>query len=505
MANPQDLLDKLCAHERETALLSSIEGLVNWDERTKMPSQAGAYRAEQVAYLSGQIHRRRTDPQLGQWLNELADTDLASDPQSVSGTIIRQCRRSFDKQAKLSVKLVEELSRCSVLGQQAWVEARKKDDFAEFEPCLTRTYELKREQAEAYGYEDNIYDPLLDDFEPGESTEEVTRVLAALREDLVPLVAEIAERGKHPRPDLLKGPATAGNQEALGTRLATAIGFDFTRGRLDETAHPFCSEMGPHDCRITTHYNEQFFPSSTFSILHEAGHGLYQQGLPAEQFGLPTGSYVSLGIHESQSRLWENLVGRSKAFWSFFYPDLQKAFPQVVGDLSLDDFYFAINDVRGSLIRIESDEATYNLHIIIRFELEQALLSGDLAVKDVADVWRERYQQDLGISSPTDADGVLQDVHWSAGLVGYFPTYSLGNLYASQFYDAAREQLGDVEGQMEVGEFAPLRNWLTQNIHQQAQRFTPAELVEKVTGYPLSHEPLIRHVRAKYTPLYGLS
>ncbi|MEX0977907.1 MAG: carboxypeptidase M32 [Pirellulales bacterium] len=279
---------------------------------------------------------------------------------------------------------------------------------------------------------------------------------------------------------------------------------DFRRGRLDVTAHPFCTELGPNDCRITTRYDEHFFNGAFFGTLHEAGHGIYDQGLRTDWYGLPPGEYVSLGIHESQSRLWENLVGRSRAFWQHFFPALQQAFPAALSGVSLDGFYFAINDVRPSLVRVEADEATYNLHILVRFELEQALLKGDLPVSDLPGAWNEKYHQYLGIRPDSDSDGVLQDVHWSAGLVGYFPTYSLGNLYASQFFEQAEKDLGALAPQFARGEFAPLRRWLTENIHRHGRCFSAAELVQRITGKPLSHAPLIAHLRKKLGPLYGM-
>jgi carboxypeptidase Taq len=270
------------------------------------------------------------------------------------------------------------------------------------------------------------------------------------------------------------------------------------------TDHPFCTDIGPRDVRLTTRYDERFLPGALFSTLHEAGHGIYEQGLPADRYGLPTGQAVSLGIHESQSRMWENFVGRSRAFWEHFFPHAQAAFREALADVSLDDFYFAINDVRPSLIRTESDEVTYNLHILIRFELEQALLSGDLPVAELPAAWNAKYRDYLGIESPTESDGVLQDVHWSSGAFGYFPTYSLGNLYAAQFFEQAERDLGEPAAMFRRGEFLPLRDWLRQHIHLQGRRYPAAALAERVTGSPLSHDALLRHLRRKFTPLYSL-
>jgi carboxypeptidase Taq len=369
---------------------------------------------------------------------------------------------------------------------------------------LEKTFALKRREAEALGYEHSIYDPLLDDYEPGEKQNAVAGVLQSLREQLVPLVAELAASGKSPDISILSRNFPVAAQEKLGVLAAAAIGFDFQGGRLDVTDHPFCTEIGPADTRLTTRYDDHDFGNGFFSILHEAGHGIYEQGLPGAHYGLPTGEAVSLGIHESQSRMWENLVGRSRAFWEFLYPKAQSAFSSLK-DVSLDAFFFAVNDVRPSLIRTEADEATYNLHILIRFELETALLSDELAVADLPAAWNEKYRQYLGIAPPDDADGVLQDVHWSAGLVGYFPTYALGNLYAAQFFAAARRDLGNLDAQFQRGDFASLRSWLAKRIYQHGRRFSAAELVERVTGRPLSHDDLITHLRDKFGLLYGLT
>ncbi|MBW3596214.1 MAG: carboxypeptidase M32 [Planctomycetes bacterium] len=506
MTDPhQAMLDKICAHARETAILESAQQLLEWDERTYLPPEAGEYRAEQVAYLAGLIHQRHTDPRLGDWLAELAESPLAADPHSEAGCTIRQMRREYEKKTKLPESLVKELTRLSVRGQQVWVLARKNNDFAAFAPILTQTVSLKRQEADALGYEDCRYDALLDFYEPDEKTATIRRVLAALRDDLAPLVQAIADSGRTAPVSILERIYPVAAQEALGKEAAARIGFEFPRGRLDVTHHPFCTSLGPHDTRITTRYDERFFPSGFFSILHEAGHGVYDQGLPSEQFGLPPGRYVSLGIHESQSRMWENMVGRSRVFWEFLFPAAKQAFPDALDGVPLDQFYFAVNDVRPSLIRVEADEATYNLHIIIRFELEQDLLDDNLSVSDLPGAWSDKYRQYLGIEPPHDADGVLQDVHWSAGLMGYFPTYSLGNLYAAQLFRQADADLGGLEKKFARGEFLLLREWLRDKIHAHGQRYAAGELVERITGKPLDHKPLTDYLRDKLTPLYELA
>jgi len=502
--NTSAIFDELAAHARETAVLASIDSLLGWDERTYMPPGGGEHRAEQISLLAGLVHDRRTDPRLGEWLDQLAESGLAADPHSDAGATIRLMRRQYDRNTKLPKRLVEEMSRAEVKGQQAWDAARRAADFSKFLPALERIISLKKEQCEAWGYEDTRYDALLEDYEPFERTATIAPILEALRKDLVPLVVEIADSGRQAPLEIWQRifPVTA--QEELGRRAAEMIGFDFNAGRLDVAHHPFCATPGLGDCRLTTRYVERDFGMAFFSTLHEAGHGLYEQGLRADQFGLPPGTATSLGIHESQSRMWENQVGRSRAFWQYLLPEVKKLFPEALGDVSLDEFYFAANNVRPSLIRIEADEATYNLHIAIRFELEQAIFNDDLPAAELPAAWNERYEKYLGIRPGNDAEGVMQDIHWSAGLMGYFPTYSLGNLVSAQLYEQANAELGNLEEQFAAGEFAPLLEWLRMNVHQHGSCYSANELTDKITGRPLSHEPLIAYLRGKLAPLYEL-
>ncbi len=504
MTTSEETYTLLCSHVREATILASIQELLEWDERTKMPPAGGAYRADQAAYVAGLVHQKQTAPIMGEWLAELADGPLAADPTSDTGAVIKHLRHDYDKKTRLPQALVEELTRTGVQGQQIWAAARKANDFASFQPILEKMLGLKKQVAAALGFTVTPYDPLLDDYEPGETTANVARVLAELRDALVPLVQAIAESSFRPDASLLARNYPKLTQEVFGTQAAAKIGFDFQAGRLDVTDHPFCAGLGPGDVRLTTRYDEHAFSDGFFSILHEAGHGIYDQGLPQESFGLPTGDYVSLGIHESQSRMWENQVGRSRAFWEYFFPQAQQVFPQALGDVALADFYAAINASQPSLIRVEADEVTYNLHILIRFELEKALLEDELQVADLPTAWREKYRKYLGVVSPTDADGVLQDVHWSAGLFGYFPTYALGNLYAAQFFAQAKQDLGDLDAEFRRGEFNNLREWLRTNIHTHGKRYSAAQLAERITGKPLSHGPLIEQLTAKYGEIYGI-
>ena len=494
----------LCEHVRETGYLESTAALLEWDQQTKMPALASDYRSEQITHFAGLIHQRKIDPRVGEWLEHLADSPLAADPASDSGATIRILKREYEKRIKLPATLVMELARAASVGQTQWVEARRENDFKGFAPQLKKIFELKKSEAEAIGYAEVPYDALLDEYEPGARTSEVAGILEALRQELVPLVAQIKGSSYRAPVDILNRNFPIDQQRLLGRTASEAIGFDYRKGRLDVTHHPFCTEMGPKDCRITTRYDENFFSGSLFGTLHEAGHGIYEQGLRSEYYSLPPGKYCSLGIHESQSRLWENLVGRRLSFWQYFYPQAQGLFQEALGDVSLGEFYHAINHVEPSLIRVEADEATYNLHIIIRFELEQAIINGELDTDDLPDAWNEKYLRYLGIQASEDANGVLQDVHWSAGLVGYFPTYSLGNLYASQIFDAANAQLGDLDTMFQAGDFVPLKNWLNEKVHDVGQCLSGPQLGVQVTGIELSHEALMCHLREKLIPIYGL-
>ncbi len=496
---------ELIRRVREARLLGSCAELLGWDERTYMPPRGSTHRSEQMALLARLTHELATAPQLGELLAAVEGSSLVEDADAPEAANVREIRRAYDRAVKLPRELVEELARTTTQAQQIWQTARKNNDFASFEPWLAKIVRLKREEAAAVGYTDHPYDALLDEYEPGATTAEVTRVFAALRADLVPLVAAIAHSGRPAPHEILEREYPVDRQEAFGREAATAIGFDFSSGRLDVTTHPFCSGIGPGDCRLTTRYNLRHFNEAFFGVLHEAGHGIYDQGLDPEHFGTPVGSACSLGIHESQSRLWENQVGRGVHFWAHFFPRARQAFPAALGDVGLDDFVFAINDVRPSFIRVEADEATYNMHIILRFELEQALLSGDLAPADVPAAWNERFHELLGLTPPSDAQGCLQDIHWSGGGIGYFPTYTLGNLYAAQFMEQARQDLGDLDRAFRHGEFALLKGWLNEKIHRPGQRWRPAELCRRVTGRPLSHRPLLEYLRRKYGPLYRLA
>ena len=502
--NYQKTFDRFCLSTRETALLRSTFSLLGWDEQTGMPPAAADYRGEQMAYLAGIIHRRRTDSQLGDLLEQLAESPLCADPHSVQGTIIRESKRQFERHRKLPEALVMELTRTAVQGQHDWQQAREKNDFSIFMPSLTKLVALKQQEADAIGFSDCRYDALLDEYEPWETTARVKKILEGLREELVPLLQEIKNSGTTIETSCLNRHFPVEKQKRVGKEIAENIGFDFQQGRLDTTVHPFCTEIGPYDTRITTRYDENFLPTSLFGVLHESGHAIYEQGLCKEWYGLPAGETISLGIHESQSRIWENQIGRSRAFWTGYFPRLQSVFPEALRDISLESFYHAINTVTPSPIRVEADEITYNLHILIRFELEQLLLNDDVAIQDLPEAWNDKYESYLDIRPQTASEGVLQDIHWSGGAFGYFPTYALGNLYSAQFFAQCETDLGDLTTHVANGHFDPFREWLRENIHQHGQCYSAGELVVRVTGEPLTHRYLIDYLRTKASEIYGL-
>lgn len=498
------LFDKVVAHARETSLLQSTMALLEWDERTGLPNHAGNYRAEQITLLSGMIHRRRTDVEWGDQLQRLCESELVSESSTPRAATILRLKKDFDRNTRLPVELVEAISKATVLGQQTWEKARAADDWSQFEPYMANIFSLRKQEAELLSNGGPLYDALLDQYEEGASSQQLTHVFASLRDHLVPLVQALAEAPNRPDGKALTRPVAVSTQRKTSHWVAEKIGYDFDRGRLDETSHPFCTTLGPDDCRILTRYQENFFPSGFYGTLHEAGHGLYEQGLPPEWFGLPPGTYASLGVHESQSRMWENFVGRSREFWQWAFPHVSPMVGDAWSGLDPERLYRDTNFVQPSFIRVEADEVTYNLHILIRFEIEQELMSGSLSVADAPDAWNQRYQHYLGIRPTSHRDGILQDVHWSAGLVGYFPTYTLGNLYAAQLMEAASDALGDLPNMFARGEFQPLLHWLQQKIHTFGFCYHPGQLVEQACGRPLDAQPLVDYLRKKLEPIYGL-
>jgi carboxypeptidase Taq len=489
---------------REQSLLASCAELLAWDEDTYMPPGGVEHRAAQLALLAGLGHQRGTDPRLGDLLAEVEGSPLVADPESDAAANVRELRRLYDRQTRLPRALVEELARLTSLAEQVWAEARRTADFARFRPWLEAILLLKRREAESLALTPDRYDALLDGYEPGARADDLAVLFDALRGELLPLLNAIIYRGRRPATSVLRRAYPVERQRAFGAAAAAAVGFDFRRGRLDTTTHPFFSALGPGDCRLTTRFAPHVFADGFFAILHETGHGLYEQGLPAEHYGTPLGEVSSLALHESQARLWENAVGHSLAFWRHFFPAARAAFPGVLDDVSPEDFHFAVNAVEASLIRVGADEVTYNLHILIRWELERALLAGDLSAADLPGAWGEAYRHYLGVVPGDDAQGCLQDGHWAAGMFGYFPTYTLGNVFAAQLFARARQELGDPEAAFARGDFAGLLGWLREKVYRQGSRYPGPRLIERVTGAPPDHRPLVAELRRKYGELYAV-
>ncbi|HBE69272.1 MAG TPA: carboxypeptidase M32 [Planctomycetaceae bacterium] len=487
----------------ETSLLEAAAACLEWDERTGLPLAAGAYRAEQMTLLAGMVHERKTAKEFEQLLQDAGELSAATD-NSPTSAAVRRLLKEHDRNQKLPIELVKATSKATVLGQQAWEKARQADDWKLFEPHLKEIYNLRRQEAEILAGDGHLYDALLDQYEEGAKSEQLTQTFAALRDALVPLVNAMSQSSTRPDGQSFRIPIPVEYQRNVSHWVAAAVGYDFERGRLDETSHPFCTTLGPHDCRILTRYHEDYFATSFYGTLHEAGHGIYEQGLPTEWYGLAPGQAAGLGFHESQSRLWENFVGRSQEFWRWALHEVDQRIGGAWKGRTAETVYRDANLVQPSLIRVEADEVTYNLHIMIRFEIEQALLSGDLPISDAPDAWNSKYQEYLGITPPTHRDGILQDVHWSAGLVGYFPTYTLGNIFAAQLMESAADAIGDIPKLLERGEFQPLMTWLRKHVHEAGACYVSEDLVRRVTGKPTSSEPLIKYLKSKLSPIYDL-
>jgi carboxypeptidase Taq len=501
---PQAAYDELIARVKEGSLLASCIELLGWDELTYMPRAGAVHRGNQMALLTGLDHAKATDPRIGALLEELEGSDLIKDPLSPAAVNIREIRRVYDRMVRVPRPLMEELARVTTLAQQEWEEARRDADFGRFQPWLEKIVALKRQEADAVGYDTVAYDALLEDYEPGARSAEIVTLFEALGRDLAPLVQALAGARRKADVTILHREFPLDKQRTFGETVAAAVGFDFRGGRLDKTVHPFCSAIGPGDCRLTTRFYRRNFSEAFFGILHEVGHGLYEQGLDPEHCGTPMAEIPSLAMHESQARLWENTIGRSRPFWDHFYPLARELFHDALRDVALEDFHLAVNHVEPSFIRASADEITYNLHILVRFELERALVAGDLETADVPAAWNEAYQRYLGITPPDDAAGCLQDGHWGSGLIGYFPTYTLGNLIAAQLFARAVADLGDLSESFARGQFDVLLGWLRVNVHRQGQRYPTTRLVEQVTGSSLDHRPFVQAMRQKYGELYGI-
>ena len=484
--------------------LRAAEAVLSWDQETYMPPGAIEARAAQLTTLARVAHEEFVAEEIAALLEAAEAEAEGLDYDSDVASFVRVTRRDYDRAAKIPPDLVARLASAASLGQRAWQESREADDFARFQPHLTEILELTIEKAEVLGYGERIYDPLLDEFEPGMETSRIEAVFEGLREQLVSLVGELSGGGSDGaggETAFLEARYDDGAQWDFGLAVIGNFGFDFERGRQDRSAHPFTTSFSMTDVRLTTRIHEDFLPAGLFGTLHECGHGLYEQGVAVDLDRTPLAGGASLGVHESQSRLWEILVGRSRPFWEHYYDRLQQVFHEQLGAVSLDTFYRGINNVCPSLIRVEADEVTYNLHIMLRFELENALLEGRTTVADLPEAWNEGMERYLGIVPDNDADGVLQDIHWSMAAIGYFPTYALGNLMSAQIFARAEAELDDLPGQIAAGNFAELHDWLREHIYRHGRKFTAEELLDRIGCGRLSAEPWLDYIRDKYAEL----
>ncbi|NQT59499.1 MAG: carboxypeptidase M32 [Bacteroidetes bacterium] len=494
--------------DHELVLYQNITALLSWDQETNMPESGVEGRSEQMSLMQGVLHDKITSSEIGDLLNGLGASEQqpsgdASFTDQERG-LIREYFREYNREKKIPKKLVQEIAVVTSKAQPAWVEARKSQDFSIFQPHLEKIVALTRETTECLGYKDHPYDPLIDQYEPGMTTAEVARVFSGVKKDIVALLGKIAEKGQVDD-SFLYEPYDNKLQDDFGRKILTDMGFDFQRGILTESAHPFTTGVGKDDIRITTRYNEPLMSSSLFSTIHEGGHALYEMGAASPELkGTSLGTGISLAVHESQSRFWENIVARSDDFWTNYYSSLQGMFPVQLGSVSQNAFVRGINKVEPSMIRVNADEVTYSLHIILRFELETALVNGELEVKDLPEAWNEKMRQMLGIVPGNSAEGVLQDVHWSAGLIGYFPTYALGNLFSAQFLETLKQEIPNYLEYISSGNLLHLQKWLDEKIYRKGGIYTATEVLQQVTGKPLDPSHFSRYLEDKYTRIYDL-
>ena len=495
--------DELLERLKDIDLVNQIGGLLGWDQEVLMPPKAAKLRAEQLSWISRTGHEKLTDSRIGELLEILEQDDYLNEIQKGN---IRLARDSYNKATKLPTDFVAEMAMHKSKSQISWTEARAKNDFSIFRDDLAKMVEMSRQKADYLGFKEVRYDALLDLYESGLTVSKVDPLFAGLRENVAPLVKQVIENGKKPEMSWVhENNWSKEGQEKLSQSISESIGFDFKAGRRDASTHPFCGGPNPDDVRWTTRYDESDPFGSLYGSLHETGHGLYEQGRPRNLDFQPAGSANGLGVHESQSRLWENQVGRSKEFCEWALPMWKKYFPKQMKNISTDELWRSVNFVEPSLIRVEADEATYNLHIMIRYEIEKKLIAGEIEVDDLPDVWDDMYEEYLGIRAPNRTLGVLQDIHWSFGAFGYFPTYTLGNLYSAQLLTAAKKDLPDYDEDIRTGNFTPLLEWMRRNVHSRGSIITPAELVEEATGRPPSPNDFVEYLKQKVEKLYNLA
>ncbi len=496
--------DALKAHLADVENLNHAQGLLNWDQQTQMPPGGAPARAAQVATLARIAHEMFTSDETAKMLDD-ADAEIAGMPyDSDEASLVRVVRQDYEDLVKLPSDLVAELTRATSMAHEVWAKAREDNHFRTFQPSLEKIVDLTVQVAEHLGFQDQPYDALVDQYERGITTARIKEIFDAHKPALVALIAAIQARSDRVSDAVLHQEFDVDQQRAFSVEVVQALGYDFNRGRIDVAVHPFATSFSRNDVRITTRFNARWLNPALFGSIHEAGHAMYEQNVGEALEGTPLGAGTSLGVHESQSRMWENMIGRSKGFWCWAFPRLQTIFPAQFGRVDLDTFYRAINKVQPSFIRVEADEATYNLHIMLRFELESEMTAGKIRIGDLPEEWNDRFEAFFGITPPSDSLGVLQDVHWSMGLIGYFPTYALGNLLAAQYYQKAIQARPSIPDDIAQGKFDTLRTWLTENIHQHGRKFTSDELTRRVTGEPIQSRDYIHYLQTKFAEIYGL-
>lgn len=500
----EEQLQKLKNKLSELAYLNSANSLLHWDQEVHMPDSAVEARSKASSNLSKLIHEKFTSEEFEQLVkeaNKSMEEDKLTDEEEA---IVREVCREFKREKKLSSKFVEELTEVTSQAQEAWKQAKQEQDFSVFQPHLEKIIELKRKEAELVGYDDSPYDALLDTYEPYMKTSELESVFSELKDFLVPFLEQIQQSEAEIEDGLLDQEFPIEKQKEFSTEVIQEMGFDLDKGVVEESVHPFTLSLHPSDVRFTSKFQRDDLQMSILSTIHEAGHALYEQGLPAENFGTPLAEAASVGIHESQSRIWELMVGSSSEFWQNFYPKLQEKFSGQLEDYTYQDFYKAINKVEPGLIRVKADEVTYNLHIILRFELEKALIEEEIEVDQLPELWNQKIKDYLGIEVPSVSAGVLQDIHWSLGNIGYFPTYALGTVYAAQFYKTAQDEIENLDKKITNGNFKEFRGWLRENIHIHGKYYKPKQLTKQASGEELNCQHFISYLKYKYSKLYDL-
>lgn len=507
MSVTEPLADKLKSfrsYVRKMKSYGEALDVMYWDLRTGAPKKGVEVRSEAIGELSAEMFKMSVSDEMGRYIDELTEPGIFEQLDELNRKLVEECKKEYDRSKKIPTDKYQAYVVLTSQAESVWEEAKEKSDFAMFQPYLEKIVAANLEFIKLWGYEGHKYNTLLDMYEPGMTVEKLDPLFAGLREKLVPLVSEIQKSKNVPDTSFLKQSFDVSQQKKFSQYILRELGYDFDAGRLDESVHPFATGLNPGDVRITTRYLTDDVTSALFGTIHECGHALYEQNLSEELIGTTLCSGTSMGIHESQSRFWENMIGRSRAFWNRYLPKLKELYPDRLSEVSSESFYRGINVVQPSLIRIEADELTYNLHIMIRYEIEKKLFDGSLAVADLPAYWNEKYEEYLGVVPSSDGEGVLQDVHWSGGSFGYFPSYSLGNLYSAQIRHTMEKELGDLDDLAAKGEFAAIKSWLIDKIYRFGKLLTPDEIITRVTGEPLNPDYLVDYLQTKYNEIYKM-